>query len=79
MIFFLNDVKNHDNLARLVARNLQQGEGLSQRCETKLKQFTFGTGTVFCPKLPEVSKKKKKSLRMCWDRVLRSIFLLVQS
>ena len=46
-------------LARLVARNLQW-VGLSRRCETKLKQFTLGIGTVFCPKLGEGQKKKRK-------------------
>ena len=41
-------------LARCLARNLQM-EGGVQRCETKLKQFTFGIGTFFCPKLGEES------------------------
>ena len=30
-------------------------EGGVQRCETKLKQFVFGIGTFFCPKLGEES------------------------
>ena len=41
-------------LARCLARNLQW-EGGVQRCETKLKQFIFGIGTFFCPKLGEES------------------------
>ena len=34
-------------LVRLVASDLQWGRGLSWRCETKLKQFTLGIGTIF--------------------------------
>ena len=39
-------------LAMLLARSLQWG-GLSWRCETKLKHFTLGIGTVFYLKLGE--------------------------
>ena len=53
--------------------------GQSHRCETKLKQFTLGIGTLFCPKLGEDQKKKeKKGLCLCWDRVLRPNSLQVQ-
>ena len=59
-------------LARLVARNLQmdEGEGVCRRCETKLKQFRphLELERFFAPKL--VKTKEKKGLRTCWDPVL---------
>ena len=38
-----------------------------QRCETKLKQFIFGIGTFFCPKLGE------ESLHWIWSSFLPEV------
>ena len=39
------------------SQEFAMGGGLFRRCETKPKQFTFGIGTILCPKLGEDQKK----------------------
>ena len=56
---FLLNVKNHDNS---FSYKFAIGRGLFRRCEIKLKQFTFGIGTIFCPNLGEDQKKQKKTV-----------------
>ena len=53
------------------SQELQSGGGLFWRCETKLKQFTFGIIPVLCPKLGE---DQKKGLGPGWDRVFATEF-----
>ena len=55
----------------LLASDLQGG-GMFRRCETKLKQFTLGIGTIFCPNLGEDQKKTvfaRVGIEFC-DRIL---------
>ena len=60
-------------LAKLVAMNLQwRGGGCLGGVKPNRKQFTFGIGTVFCPKLGEDQKKKvfaRVGIEFC-DRIL---------